>query len=101
MDSAAILGGLAITLVIVIVAFFIFRGLLLWYWKIDKIEEHLTKTEDHLSAIRILLEQQQRKNNTIGTNSPDTKDVYIPTGIKKMVNPKSAMKNLEPLKDEE
>jgi hypothetical protein len=38
-------------LVILIVVFFICRSLILWYWKLDKIEEHL-------SAIRKALEKR-------------------------------------------
>lgn len=39
-------------LVILIVIFFICRSLILWYWKIDKIEQHL-------SAIREALEKKK------------------------------------------
>ncbi len=43
--------GIVVTAVVVIVIFFICRSLLLWYWKLDKIEEHL-------AAIRKSLEKQ-------------------------------------------
>lgn len=39
-------------LVVLVVIFFICRSLILWYWKIDKIEQHL-------SAIREALEKKK------------------------------------------
>ena len=44
-------GGMLVYLVILLVIFFICRSLILWYWKIDKIEEHL-------EAIRNALEKK-------------------------------------------
>ena len=51
MNPAADLGYPIAALIVLIVLFFIFRSLLLWYWKLDKIEEHL-------SAIRSALEKK-------------------------------------------
>jgi hypothetical protein len=45
------LGYSIVCLVVLVVIFFICRSLILWYWKIDKIEEHL-------SAIRRALEKK-------------------------------------------
>ncbi len=51
MDPYAGVGGLLVTLVILLVIFFICRSVILWYWKIDKIEQHL-------AAIREALEKK-------------------------------------------
>jgi hypothetical protein len=45
------LTGSLVALVIVLVIFLICRAIVLWYWKIDKIEEHL-------AAIRAALEKK-------------------------------------------
>lgn len=45
------LGYSIVCLVVLVVIFFICRSLILWYWKLDKIEEHL-------SAIRRALENK-------------------------------------------
>ena len=46
--------GLLIVAVVVVAIFFICRSLFLWYWKLDKIEEHL-------SAIRVEIEKKNGK----------------------------------------
>jgi hypothetical protein len=43
--------GTLVALAIVLVIFLICRAIVLWYWKIDKIEEHL-------AAIRAALEKK-------------------------------------------
>ena len=43
--------GSLVMLVIVLVIFLVARALVLWYWKIDKIEEHL-------AAIRAAVEKR-------------------------------------------
>ena len=43
--------GSLVLLVIVLVLFLVARAIVLWYWKIDKIEEHL-------AAIRAALEKR-------------------------------------------
>jgi hypothetical protein len=40
--------GSVIIIGVLILAFFIFRGLVLWYWKLDKIEEHLAAIRESL-----------------------------------------------------
>ena len=44
--------GMLIAFAVVILIFFVCRSLMLWYWKLDKIEEHL-------AAIRASLEDKQ------------------------------------------
>lgn len=39
--------SLLILCLAVVAIFFIFRALVLWYWKIDKIESHLRKIEEN------------------------------------------------------
>jgi hypothetical protein len=55
-----IIGGL-VALAILVAAFIVFRAAVLWYWKLDKIEEHL-------SAIRKALEngKGEAKGNVDG-----------------------------------
>jgi hypothetical protein len=46
--------GILLALVILIIAFFIFRGVMLWYWKINEI---VTKLDLILSELRKLSER--------------------------------------------
>ena len=86
MEAIGGLFGLLISVAIVIVIFFVCRGLLLWYWKIDKIVEHLAGIEYKLGQLN---QSNQPPDNT-----------SIPSQSKIKVNPKTAFKNFEPLKDE-
>ncbi len=44
--------GMLIAFAVAILIFFVCRSLILWYWKLDKIEEHL-------AAIRTSLEEKK------------------------------------------
>jgi uncharacterized membrane protein len=66
--------GLLIVAVVVVAIFFICRSLFLWYWKLDKIEEHL-------SAIRVEIEKkndyEMTKDRQQQNSAPRLgKDVY-------------------------
>ena len=63
---------------------------MLWYWKLDKIV-------DLLESIDYKLGQQNQKQQTASGTSPAA--IYTPSP-KAKVNPKTAAKNFEPLKDE-
>ena len=88
------LGGGLIGLLVVIALFFIFRGLLLWYWKLDKIVEHLASIDFKMSQFN---KQNQPHDNKI---SPAVTYTPSSSALKSKVNPKTASKNFEPLKDE-
>ncbi len=50
-------GGLSLVFIAIMIAviiglFFLFRSLLLWYWQLDKIEEHLKIIKNILYEIR-------------------------------------------------
>ncbi|GEM_PF-2037758 len=46
------LAGMLIALGVMVLIFFICRSLLLWYWKLDKIEEHLAAIRKSLEGDR-------------------------------------------------
>ena len=59
----AIISGL-VAIAILVAIFVVFRAAVLWYWKLDKIEEHL-------SAIRKALEQGKGEAKATHEISPD------------------------------
>jgi hypothetical protein len=62
----SLIAGL-IGLAVLIAIFIIFRAVVLWYWKLDKIEEHL-------SAIRKSLSKEEGKpSGSSGDNSDNWK----------------------------
>jgi hypothetical protein len=62
----SLIAGL-VGLVVLIAVFIIFRAVVLWYWKLDKIEEHL-------NAIRKSLAKEEGKlGNSSGENSDNWK----------------------------
>jgi hypothetical protein len=48
MFPAAGIGYSIVGLIVLVVIFFICRSLILWYWKIDKIEQHLAAIRSEL-----------------------------------------------------
>lgn len=64
--------ALIITIVISIVLFFIFRGIMLWYWKVDVIIKNQEETNRLLNVIakRIRLTME---HNGINSNSDEEK----------------------------
>ena len=58
-----VMGGL-VALALLILVFLVFRAAVLWYWKIDKIEEHL-------SAIRKSLAKENKEHKEGAVENPD------------------------------
>lgn len=55
--------GIIITFLIALVVFLVIRGLMLWYWKVDKIVNNLEAQNRTLEAILRKMEEQKTDTN--------------------------------------
>lgn len=86
MEAVGGFAGMFIAFVVGVVIFLVCRSLLLWYWKVNEIVDLLKSIDLKLGRLNL-----PGNNDPVPTTSPKTSS---------KVNPKTAFKNFEPLKDE-
>lgn len=71
--AGSIAGGL-FTLTVMLVLFLILRGLMLWYWKVDKILKNQQETNDLLRSIDEKMGKQLEQHRKIASPVKDKED---------------------------